>query len=62
MTICKELKRAEKQNGETVTAWETQDKFSSAKRYEVTVSRDSMEIYTVKCARTTWKKCFNEQL
>ena len=62
MTFCKQLARAEKANGETVTAYEMQDKFSPVKRYEITIARDGYEIETIFCARTTWKRKFNEQL
>ena len=59
MTFCKVLANAER-DGETVTAYENVDKFSSVKRYEIVVSRGSVAIQVIPTARTTWKRKFNE--
>jgi hypothetical protein len=59
MTFCKVLATAER-DGETVTAYENVDKFSSVKRYEIVVARESIAVQVIPTARTTWKKKFNE--
>ena len=59
MTFCKVLATAER-DGETVTAYENVDKYSSVKRYEIVVSRGSISIQVIPTARTTWKRKFNE--
>ncbi len=60
MTFCKLLAERNLDNGNTVQAYEKTDKYSSVPRYTVTVLRDGIEQYTVKCAKTTWKKRFRE--
>ncbi len=60
MTVCKMLKQAILNNGEMLQAWEMQDKYSERKRYEVTVSNNGLAYSVYPCARTTWRKRFNE--
>lgn len=59
MTFCKTI--AEHQTGrETVTAYESYEKFCSVPRYSVVVSRDGIAMSETKVARTTWKRRFRE--
>ncbi len=60
MTICKLLKEAKLANGDTVSAWELTEKYETVPHYEVSVCRNSIELYSVKCAKTTWRKRFKE--
>lgn len=60
MTVCKMLKQAILNNGEMLQAWEMQDKYSAAKRYEVSVSNNGLAYTVYPCARTTWNRVFRE--
>ena len=59
MTFCKVL--AEKTSGEyKIVAYENHDKDSRLPRYEIVKSKDGFGVESVRAARTTWKKRFNE--
>lgn len=59
MTFCKALSERNI-NGKTVTAYRLIDKYTVSARYEITVSINSVELYTIKTARSTWKKKLSE--
>lgn len=64
MTISKTLARNEFPNGNTVTAYESYEKYAAAPHYEVVLSRADSPLVSYwdvhKCARTTWRKKFRE--
>lgn len=59
MTFCEKLASG-KAGKYDVSAWKLTDKESKRPRYEITVSADGIELYTIKAAKTTWKKRFAE--
>lgn len=63
MTITKKL-REETVNGETVTAYASQDKFSDCWKYEIIVTREGQSVVNsfdiTETARTTWKRKFDQ--
>ena len=61
MTFYKTLKR-ENKNGQTVTAYEKYEKFSTVPEYEIVVSKDSLGYQVIPTARTTWKNKFKNVL
>ena len=62
MTFYTTLKEGTTERGATVTAYKSMDKYSTLEQYAVTVSRGGLGIFTEKCARTTWRKKFNDLL
>ena len=59
MTVCKCL--AEKEiDGIVVSAMELLDKYDRAPHYEIYISKNGIAYQTVKTARTTWKKKFDQ--
>lgn len=62
MTFYKLLKKAERDDGVTVSAYQKQEKFSNYWQYEVTLSKGSMAYQVIPCARTTWQRKFREML
>ena len=59
MTFCKVLATAQRDD-DTITAYECIDKYSSAARYEIAVSKNGIARLVFHTARTTWKKKFKE--
>lgn len=59
MTVCNLLAEKTK-DGRKISAWKNYDKFCSVPRFEITISKDGIALETIKTARTTWKKKFNE--
>lgn len=66
MTVCKQLARFEKENGDVITAWERYEKDSRCPRYEITIAGHGSNFINygdvIKCAKTTWKRKFNENI
>ena len=59
MTFCEKLASG-KAGKYDISAWKLTDKDSRAARYEISISADGIELYSVKTAKTTWKKRFAE--
>lgn len=60
MTFYKVLAKAERDDGVTVTAYEYAEKYRTRNGYEIIESIDSLAVRCTPCARTTWKRKFNE--
>lgn len=60
MTFCKLLRETTLDNGDTVQAYAKTEKFESVASYEITISRGCVAYSVIPCAKTTWKKRFNE--
>ena len=60
MTFCKLLKETTLPNGDTVSAYENIDKYTSVPYYEIVVARGSIAYEVIPCAKTTWRKRFNQ--
>ena len=59
MTFCKKL--AEKTQGEkSISAWEETEKFCTVSNYAIYKAKNGIVYETIKCAKSTWKKRFNE--
>lgn len=61
MTVTEILKSGKTARGKDITASVSIDKYSSVKRYEITISKDGIAWYTVPCAKTTWKKKYTTE-
>ena len=63
MTICKKLK-SEMKNGKIITAYEERHKPHFVPEYAIYVMKadGNLPYYTVRAARTTWRKKYNELL
>lgn len=60
MTIYKPLKIETTPRGYCITATQKQEKLEKVWSYEIHVARDGYGIFTIPCARTTWKRRFLE--
>lgn len=59
MTFYKQLATA-KRDDDDITAYEYVEKYESAKRYQIIISRNGIARIVIPTARTTWKRKFNE--
>lgn len=60
MTFYTKLKEDKTEHGRTVTAWKYSEKYSAIDEYCVDISEGSCVIISEKCARTTWRKKFEQ--
>ena len=60
MTFCETLKKGKTPEGCEVYAVREMDKYSAVWRYSVDFVENGVCFHSVKCARTTWKKRFEE--
>lgn len=60
MTFCKILKAGKTAGGYDVEAVEYTNKFSDFTSYSVNVAEEGRCIYSATCARTTWRRKYNE--
>ena len=60
MTFCKLLRQATLPNGDIVEAYANTEKFETIAKYEIVVSRNGIAYDVIPCAKTTWRKRFND--
>lgn len=60
MTIYKPLECIVTEKGYCVTATMKQEKYSNVWDYEIHVAKNSIGLFCIKCARTTWRKKYAE--
>ena len=60
MTYNKVLKRGIRYDGVEIIAYEIYEKYSTTPEYTIDVFKDDNWIFSKACARTTWKRAFND--